>query len=123
MRSPGPSGKSLSFSAGVVWLRSLRFKSLALIAGTAARGAGKLLDVAEATAGVAADVAPAGWAVHRWLPAQEVSASPATITPSARNRPLNNNGPPGRPYDRRGPKIGSADYWADRASSPPASFE
>src|SRR5439155_26711395 len=118
--SPGPRGKSLSFSAEVVWLKSLRFKSLALIAGTAAGGAGKLLDVAEATAGVAAGVAPAGWAVRRWLPAQEVSASPATITPSARKRPLNNNGPPGRPYDRRGPKIGSGDYWVDRVSSPPA---
>src|SRR5205823_9065060 len=96
------------------------FKSLALIAGTAAGGAGKLLDVAEATAGVGAGVAHAGWAVCRWLPAQEVSASPATITPSARKPPLNNNGPPGRPYDRRGPKIGSGDYWVDRALSPPA---
>ena len=88
MRSPGPSGRSLSSCVEAVWLRSLRFKSLALIAGTAAEGAAKLLrelfDVAEARAGVAAGVAPAGWAVCRWIPAQEVSASPAATAPSAR---------------------------------------
>src|SRR5437899_11304511 len=111
MRWRGPSGRSRSSCLEAGWLRSLGFKSLALIAGTAAGGAGKLLrellDVAEARAGVAAGVAPAGWAVCRWIPAQEVSASPAATAPSARERPL----------------IGSGDYWADRASSPAARLE
>src|SRR5439155_20775346 len=38
----------------------------------------------------------------RWIPAQEVSASPAAITQSARKRPLNNNGPLGRRYRQWG---------------------
>src|SRR6266480_2252821 len=127
MRSPGPSGRSLSSCAEAVWLRSLRFKSLALIAGTAAGGAGKLLlellDVAEASAGVAAGVLPAGRAVCRWIPAQEDSASPAAITPSARKRPLNNNpsttnGPPGRRYGGQWGFLGGQGFDAGFAIGP-----